>query len=508
MNKNVASQKIQLFAFDTTTGSPKTGDAANLTAYVSKDHGAVTVLGDTSAAEMDATNAKGVYVFDLTQGETNGDELTFTAKSSTANISITPRFVTTNPANFTATSIDSNGRVDVIKVAGTTQTAGDIIGDTNDIQTRLPAALVSGRIDASVGAMAANVITASALATDAVDEIVDGVWDEPLTGATHNVGSSSGKRLRQITDEVVDSGTAQAGAVTNITLAATASATNGIYDPGIVRISSGTGAGQSRLIIDYNGTTKVASIDRDWRIVPDATSVYEVVYSPNIISTNEGLAQAGAAGSITLNAQADSNDDVYVGQIVVLRTGTGQDQSRVVNAYNGTTKVATVAPNWVVNPAAGTGYVMWPIGWARVGAMEANTITAAATAADFTTEVTTGLAQEATLVTIAGYIDTEVAAIKAKTDNLPASPAAVGSAMTLTSGERTSVADALLDRDMATGTDSGGRTVRNALRFLRNLWSISGTTLTVKKEDDTTTAWTSTLTAAPGADPISGSDPA
>lgn len=37
-----------------------------------------------------------------------------------------------------------------------------------------------------------------------------------------------------------------------------------------------------------------------------------------------------------------------------------------------------------------------------------------------------------TLSTIASYIDTEVAAIKAKTDNLPASPAAVGSAMTLT----------------------------------------------------------------------------
>lgn len=37
-----------------------------------------------------------------------------------------------------------------------------------------------------------------------------------------------------------------------------------------------------------------------------------------------------------------------------------------------------------------------------------------------------------TLATISGYIDTEVAAIKAKTDNLPAQPAAVGSAMTLT----------------------------------------------------------------------------
>lgn len=45
---------------------------------------------------------------------------------------------------------------------------------------------------------------------------------------------------------------------------------------------------------------------------------------------------------------------------------------------------------------------------------------------------TSGLADLAsTLSTIAGYIDTEVAAIKAKTDNLPASPAAVGSVVAL-----------------------------------------------------------------------------
>lgn len=40
--------------------------------------------------------------------------------------------------------------------------------DTDDIQTRLPAALVSGRMDASVGTMAANVLTATAIATDAI----------------------------------------------------------------------------------------------------------------------------------------------------------------------------------------------------------------------------------------------------------------------------------------------------------------------------------------------------
>lgn len=75
--------------------------------------------------------------------------------------------------------------------------------DTDDLQTRLPAALVSGRIDASVGAMAAGVVTAAAvatgaidadaLATDAVAEIADGVWDEPIAG--HLTAGSTGEKL-------------------------------------------------------------------------------------------------------------------------------------------------------------------------------------------------------------------------------------------------------------------------------------------------------------------------
>jgi len=72
-------------------------------------------------------------------------------------------------------------------------------------------------------------------------------------------------------------------------------------------------------------------------------------------------------------------------------------------------------------------------------------------------------------------------------------------------------ADALLDRDMSIGTDSGSttvRTVRQALRFLRNKWSISGTTLSVYKEDDTTASWTTQVTGTAGADPVTSSDPA
>lgn len=72
------------------------------------------------------------------------------------------------------------------------------------------------------------------------------------------------------------------------------------------------------------------------------------------------------------------------------------------------------------------------------------------------------------------------------------------------------IADALLDRDMSTGTDSGSpsvRTVRQALRMLRNKASISAGTLTVTKEDDATASWTAAVTTAAG-NPISAIDPA
>lgn len=88
-----------------------------------------------------------------------------------------------------ALSLDANGRVDVGKVLGTAQTAGDLKAsmntlqtDTDDIQTRLPAALVGGRMDSSVGAMAANVLTAAAIAAAALNG--KGDWSTYAGGDT------------------------------------------------------------------------------------------------------------------------------------------------------------------------------------------------------------------------------------------------------------------------------------------------------------------------------------
>jgi hypothetical protein len=75
----------------------------------------------------------------------------------------------------------------------------------------------------------------------------------------------------------------------------------------------------------------------------------------------------------------------------------------------------------------------------------------------------------------------------------------------------TEIADALLDRDMSVGTDSGSptvRTPRQALRLLRNKVSVPAGTMTVTKEDDTTTSWTAAVTTDAAANPITVIDPA
>ena len=77
--------------------------------------------------------------------------------------------------------------------------------------------------------------------------------------------------------------------------------------------------------------------------------------------------------------------------------------------------------------------------------------------------------------------------------------------------ELNAIADATLDRNMATGTDSGTdstavRTPRQALRTLRNKATIAAGVLTIRKEDDVTASFTAAITTTAG-NPISESDP-
>lgn len=69
-------------------------------------------------------------------------------------------------------------------------------------------------------------------------------------------------------------------------------------------------------------------------------------------------------------------------------------------------------------------------------------------------------------------------------------------------------ADALLNRDMSAVSDTNARSPLNALRATRNRTAISGGTVTVYKENDSTVAWTAAATTDAAADLITEVDPA
>jgi hypothetical protein len=122
-----------------------------------------------------------------------------------------------------------------------------------------------------------------------------------------------------------------------------------------------------------------------------------------------------------------------------------------------------------------------------------------------TTTPNTVAPDNATIAAIAGYLDTEIAAIKAKTDNLPSDPADQSLIIAATDAiaaaiaalEDISVADILTAQMTESYAAKGAApTLAQSLFWVQQVLtelSFSGTTGTVKKLDGSTTAGTLTL---------------
>lgn len=68
-----------------------------------------------------------------------------------------------------ADAIAANAISEIQSGLATSAEVAAVQADTDNIQTRIPTTLISGRMDVHVGAMGAGVVTASAVATDAID---------------------------------------------------------------------------------------------------------------------------------------------------------------------------------------------------------------------------------------------------------------------------------------------------------------------------------------------------
>ena len=71
-------------------------------------------------------------------------------------------------------------------------------------------------------------------------------------------------------------------------------------------------------------------------------------------TTHTGTAAAGSTSSLTLAAGASGVDGAYVGMPITPTSGAASGETRVCTAYNGTTKVAAVFPNFSTNPGTPT----------------------------------------------------------------------------------------------------------------------------------------------------------
>lgn len=75
-----------------------------------------------------------------------------------------------------------------------------------------------------------------------------------------------------------------------------------------------------------------------------------------IIKANAAGGTGNTASTFVLDATASATDNLYNGLVLeVQQVGQG---SRLVTAYNGTTKTATITPNWTTTPPNGAAYVL------------------------------------------------------------------------------------------------------------------------------------------------------
>lgn len=347
-----------------------------------------------------------------------------------------------------AVKLSAQGKLDVNAEADTALTDYDAV---------VPADLPTNFADLSITATTGRVDVASIEGSDATDQInaacdtaltdmftssaqlVDDIWDEDITGANHNVNGSSARFVREGAEAAGVTGTAQAGADGTITLAAGESATDDIYNGERISILEGTGAGQSRLIVDYDGTSKVATVDRNWTINPLSGSLYSIrgadadiravegsdTAADNLLAMFDGTGYAGGTTNLDVNVVSvagTSQTARDLGASVLLSSGTGTGQvslsSGTVSLTADQSGVTIGTVNTLTGHTAQTGD-----NFARLGAPAGASVSADIAAVKVDTAAT--LADTGTDgVVLAGTPDVNVAQISGDAtaaDNLEAS---------------------------------------------------------------------------------------
>lgn len=173
---------------------------------------------------------------------------------------------------------------------------------------------------------------------------------------------------------------------------------------------------------------------------------------PNLGIKARGTLQSCGATSAVLPASSALKNNIANGDVLVIEESTDNFISRSILSTTLSTDTVTYdtmdpaptgsRPFWILTGSPVSASQKFPATIAA-GDIATDALSATAASAAFVSKVQSDLATASALAVVAGYLDTEIAAIKAKTDNLPASPAAEGAQMALTSVAQLALVKAL-----------------------------------------------------------------
>lgn len=288
--------------------------------------------------------------------------------------------------------------------------------------------LASGVITAT--SIASNAITSAKIAADAIGatQLADGAIDRATFAADTGMQS-------------IRSNTAQAGASTTITLDASASATTDYYKGCLIYLTGGTGVGQARFCTAYNGTTKVATVGSAWATNPSSGTTFAVLpldlttitTAITSVETDTQDIQSRLPASLVSGRIDASVGAMASGVVTATAVATGAIDADAL----ATDAVAEIADGVWDEAISGhltggtTGAALNAAGnagdpWSTPLPGAYSSGTAGKIIGDNLNATISSRASQTSVDTVDDFLDTEVAAIKAKTDNLPASPAATG----------------------------------------------------------------------------------
>jgi len=134
------------------------------------------------------------------------------------------------------------------------------------------------------------------------------VWNVAVASAS-NPGSV-GEMLKSNSVKI---GNVVSATANSIVIDSGASTIDNYYNENYILILAGTGTGQTRRIVSYNGTTKSISINRNWSTTPDATSRYNIVPFFSIENavwdaTTSSHTLTGTIGKTVVDTKSDIGD--------------------------------------------------------------------------------------------------------------------------------------------------------------------------------------------------------